>query len=66
MAADRLPPDSRPTHIIDTPGAKHTRCGKVALHRDGLPHVWAPFVQAHINGYGMTVCPDCAAGGWDA
>ena len=45
-----------PTHIIDHPADRRSRCGI----KDPLPVIWAPYVQAHVDGYGMTVCADCA------
>jgi hypothetical protein len=54
--------EALPTHIVDEPGAKVTRCGRTRP-RD-LPRVWAPFVQAHVDGWGMIVCPECAEKGW--
>jgi len=56
--------DPDPVHIVDHPGDRKTRCGKVALDEEGLPHVYVKFVQAHIDGYGMQVCTECAEGGW--
>ena len=56
--------DERPTHIVDSPGARKTRCGKATQKPEGLPHVWSPFVQRHIDGWGMVVCAQCAEGGW--
>lgn len=45
------------THIIAMPGDRRTLCGI----KDAVPHVWAKFVQAHVDGWAMPVCPDCAA-----
>jgi hypothetical protein len=52
--------DLSPTHIVDAPGDRKSRCGI----KDPLPVVWAPHVQAHIDGHQMPVCPECAEGGW--
>lgn len=49
------PSFDQPTHIIDEPGDRHARCGM----KDPSPVVWAPYVQAHVDGWAMTVCPDC-------
>lgn len=54
------PKDPGPAHIVDQPGDRFSRCGV----KDPLPVVWAPFVQKHIDGYGMAVCDQCALGGW--
>ena len=48
--------DSRPTHIVGKPDDRRSRCGI----KDPLPVIWAPFVSAHVEGYGLTLCPDCA------
>jgi hypothetical protein len=53
------PADRRPTHLLALAGATHTLCGLKA--RDALPQVLAAAAQAHIDGHGMVVCPDCAA-----
>jgi hypothetical protein len=50
----------RPTHIVDHPGDRKSRCGL----KDPLPVIYAPFVQRHVDGYGMTVCVECAKDGW--
>jgi hypothetical protein len=53
------PAPDAPTHIVDEPGGP-SRCG---LNRDdALPRVWAPFVQAHVDGHGLVVCAACATG----
>lgn len=52
----------QPTHIRDEADDKATRCGLKAPN--DLPYVLAKFVQAHINGWGMKVCKQCAKGGW--
>lgn len=39
------------------PGDKRSLCGV----KKPLPVVWAPFVDAHVKGWGMVVCPACAA-----
>jgi hypothetical protein len=49
-----------PTHIVDDAFDRRSRCGE----KDPLPVVLAKFVQAHIDGWGMPVCPECAKGGW--
>lgn len=46
----------RPTHIVARAGDKRSLCGIA----DPLPVVWAPYVQSHIDGHGMTLCPQCA------
>lgn len=48
---------SQPTHIVAAPGDKRSLCGI----KDSLPRVWAAFVQAHIDGRNMLVCPECDA-----
>ena len=48
--------DRNVTHIVATPGARHSLCGV----RDPLPRVWVPFVAMHVRQRGMVVCPDCA------
>jgi len=52
--------DKRPTHIVDDPGDRYSRCGV----KDPLPVCFSPFVQRHIDGYDMPVCEECAVGGW--
>jgi hypothetical protein len=52
--------DHEPSHIVDHPGDRHSRCGI----KDPLPVTWARYVQRHIDGYGMPVCEKCAEGGW--
>jgi hypothetical protein len=54
------PDDHRPTHIIDRPGDRKSRCGV----KDPLPYVAAHAVQRHVDGHGMAVCPECAVGVW--
>lgn len=55
--------DDRPTHIVDEPGQR-TRCGLKRKRNADLPLVLARHVQAHIDGHGLIVCDECAAGGW--
>lgn len=55
-------PTDPPTHIRDTADSKLTRCGLKKPH--DLPFVLAGFVQVHIDGHAMVVCPACAGGGW--
>lgn len=45
-----------PTHVIATPGDRRSLCGV----KDPLPLICAPFVQAHVDGYGLLVCDACA------
>ena len=52
--------DERPVHIVEHPGDRKSRCGIA----DPLPVVLVTFVQRHIDGHEMPVCPDCAEGGW--
>jgi hypothetical protein len=58
-----------PTHIVDTAGARRTRCGRTDKRGPAMPYVLVTFVQAHIDGHArvgkaFTLCPDCAEGGW--
>lgn len=46
-----------PTHIVATAGAPRAVCGE----RDPMPRILHTFAQAHIDGYSMQVCPECAA-----
>jgi hypothetical protein len=48
--------DKRPCHVIAAPGDRRSLCGV----KDPLPRVWARYVQAHIDGHQMLVCPECA------
>ena len=50
--------DRRPTHVLAQPGDRYVLCGKKT--KDVLPIVWAAAVQAHVDGYGMVLCPACA------
>ena len=61
MTSLRTQMETTPTHIVDVAGGP-TRCG--LKKDDRFPVVYAPFVQAHIDGHGMTVCPECRKGGW--
>lgn len=51
------PNAERPTHIVANPGDRESLCGI----RKPLPIVWAPFVERHVEGYGMAVCSECDA-----
>lgn len=44
-----------PSHVIAHPGDTHSLCGV----KNPLPVVAAKFVEAHVNGWGMVVCPAC-------
>jgi len=44
------------THVVARAGDRRALCGQ----KDPLPVVWAPYVQAHVDGYGLVLCPDCA------
>lgn len=46
-----------PTHIVANPGDRRSMCGI----KDPMPVVWVEFVDAHVRGYGMAVCEQCAA-----
>lgn len=50
---------SAPTHVVADLDAAHVLCG--AKRKDVLPLVMAPFVEMHVQGWGMVVCPGCAA-----
>jgi hypothetical protein len=52
--------DDRPTHLIAKPGDQKALCGL----KDPLPVVWTEAAQAHIDGHGMVVCPECRVK-WD-
>ncbi len=56
-AAAELFPEIAPTHIMADAGDRRSLCGL----KDPYPHVLARFVQAHVNGWGMPVCPDCSS-----
>jgi hypothetical protein len=43
------------THIVANGGDKRSLCGV----KDPVPVVGAKFVQAHVEGWGMEVCPEC-------
>lgn len=45
-----------PTHVVERVGDPRSMCGV----KDPLPVIWAPFVQRHVDGYGMVLCPACA------
>lgn len=45
-----------PTHIVAEPGDRHSLCGA----KNPMPRVAAAHVQAHVDGYGMVVCTECA------
>ena len=63
MPSDRITQRlAEPTHIIEVPGARRTRCGLTGDKR--YPYVVAAAVPAHIEGCGMIVCATCAQGGW--
>jgi hypothetical protein len=47
------------THIHDG-DSKTTLCGIKMKSKESLPLVNARFVQRHVDGYGMSVCPECA------
>jgi hypothetical protein len=47
---------AKPTHVIATPGDRRSLCGI----KDPLPLICAPFVQRHVDGYGLLVCDACA------
>jgi hypothetical protein len=49
---------SGPVHLMPSPGAEQSLCG---LSWEVTPVVWVRFAQAHIDGRGMPVCPECAA-----
>jgi hypothetical protein len=49
--------DDIPTHVIANPGDKRSLCGV----KKPLPRVWVRFVDAHVEGHGMVVCPECAS-----
>lgn len=46
-----------PTHVVAQPGDRKSLCGI----RDALPVVAAKAVDAHVRGYAMLVCSECAA-----
>lgn len=48
-----------PTHVLAEPGDARTLCGQ--KRKDVLPLVWAPYVEMHVKGHNMEVCPGCAA-----
>ena len=52
---------SDPAHVVADGDAKRTLCGlKVWDGQKGLaPIVGARFVQQHIDGHGLVVCPTC-------
>jgi hypothetical protein len=45
-----------PAHIVATGYDRRSLCGV----KDPLPLICAPFVQAHVDGYGLLVCDACA------
>jgi hypothetical protein len=50
--------DRRPTHLHDE-GAPRTRCGIRMTSDKRFPYVRAEHAQAHVDGWGMTVCGRC-------
>lgn len=50
--------DTRPTHVVRL-GDPRTLCGIRVNTADALPFVGEPFVERHIAGHGLTVCPAC-------
>lgn len=50
------------THIIDRAGDRKTRCGLTG--KAAYPLVLARHVQMHVNGWDMSICPECAKAGW--
>lgn len=52
--------DPRPTHVTWHPGDKLPLCGRGDRHGPALPVVTSRHVAAHVAGYGMPVCPECA------
>lgn len=58
MNAPTLPglePAKTPTHVAQVPYTGRSLCGI----KDVLPIVAPQWVQAHVDGHGMAVCPDC-------
>jgi hypothetical protein len=49
----------KPTHIIDGPDVKTTWCGIKLKDQKSVPFISAAFVDDHVKGYGMVVCPEC-------
>lgn len=47
---------AKPTHIVAAASDRRSLCGV----KDPLPLICAPFVQAHVDGYGLLVCDACA------
>lgn len=45
-----------PTHIVAEAGDRYSLCGV----KNPLPVVVARFVEAHVKGWGMVVCHECA------
>lgn len=45
-----------PTHIVAKPGDRRSLCGL----RDALPVVWVEAVDAHVRGWQMVICAECA------
>lgn len=50
----------RPAHVIG-PDDRRTLCGIGPNDPRRFPYVSATAVAKHVAGYGMTVCPQCAA-----
>ena len=48
-----------PTHVLADVDDSRVLCG--LKRKDVLPLVLAPFVERHVIGWGMVVCPGCAA-----
>jgi len=53
---DTLPGLERPCHVLAHYADRHSLCGV----KDPLPLILAKFVQDHVEGHGMVVCPACA------
>lgn len=47
---------AQPTHIVAAASERRSLCGV----KDPRPLICAPYVQAHVDGYGLLVCDACA------
>ena len=53
-------PPGAPAHLLAVAGDRRSLCGL----KDPLPRVLVRHAPAHMAGYGMEVCDNCAAVAW--
>lgn len=53
---------TEPVHLLAVPGADHTMCGlRRSTREPRYPVVVAEFAPAHVAGWGMRICTECAS-----